>query len=90
MWEQGVGELCEQEGRLAVSCVPGLVTASRQGLGPASASASPLEVRAVLVAAHSKTALVQKNIFHGAGRQLCASPASDVFWEYCSQAQHWS
>lgn len=48
-----------RRGRLAVSCVPGLVTASRQGLGPASASASPLEVGAVSCANGAELCLWQ-------------------------------
>lgn len=70
--------------RLAVSCVPGLVTAARQGLGPAPAS--PLELGSVSCASWAELCLWQLTAlllwykimyFMGLGRQLCASP--DVF-----------
>lgn len=74
--------------RLAVSCVPESVTASRQGLGPAIASAPPLELELCPVPVEQSCACgsSQHNCFGykimyfvGLGTQLHALPASDVF-----------
>lgn len=73
---------------MAVSCVPGLVMASRhlcqcQSSGAGSCVLCPWN-RAVLVAAHSTTALLQNTVFHGAEMKSVLHQLQIYFVEYKS------